>query len=171
RIVAVGGIIEQTLKEARDNGKIPGLEIVTDLRQITDEQRAQIYQRALDDRLYWAADDRANGHRRIGEISSPYTAAALVDTLLRNGRGDGARLVQNAINEVLRTVPEDERQTHQLENLNADGKLGPGTFRSILMLEALGYGPHFREALANQRTAAKAVDAPRNDHFRFRGKP
>jgi hypothetical protein len=171
RIVAVGGIFEQTLRHAKASGKIPGLENVTDLRQITDEQRAQIYQWALDDRLHWAADGRINGHRRIGEISSPYTAAAVVDMLLRNSRGDGAELIQNAINDVLRVVPESERRAHNLETLDVDRKLGAGTFQSLLTLEALGYGPHFREALANRRTTAKAVDAPRNDHFRFRGKP
>jgi hypothetical protein len=165
---AVGGIVEQTLRQAKASGKIPGLENVTDPAQLTDEQRAQIYQWALDDRLFWATDDRTDGRRRIGEINSPYTAAAVVDTLLRNSRRKGAGLVQEAINDVLRTVPESERRAYNLEALSVDGKLGRGTFDSLLALEALGYGPHFREALADRRATA---EKPRNDHFRFRGKP
>ncbi|MGQ0663194.1 MAG: hypothetical protein ACT4P2_06325 [Pseudomonadota bacterium] len=163
---ASSGITPALMEKAKTDGVIPaGVEKPQDL---SPEQRVAVYKWFFDTEIFQAL---AGGGARLEDTQNHFTTAAVADTMFRHGRGEGARLIQRAINEVvgsLRDVPTGQ----PVGVVRVDGVLGSRTFRAIVELSTGGYGPQLRDALADRRRHSQfGGERWRIDHFHFPGMP
>ena len=159
------GINDDLLEEARDakdaskkNPLLPSLSRTMTPDQLTPEQAALIYR-------YYARDafHTVGGSAALDNVGNRYAAAALFDTMFWQGRGSGAKTIQQAINDVAGagTVPEDSQ-------------MGPATLDAYAKL---AQKPETRaellDALARRRTKWASdngqPDPARIEHFRYVG--
>ncbi len=171
---ASSGITPATLLNAQAalSGQNPpailqGLDIanVAQPQDLTPEQRAAIYAWYINRAM------SAVGASALGALDDPYTAAAVADTLFRNGSDGGSRLIQQAIDKVIAEIPSDQRAALGISGpIAKDGVFGSETFAALEALADAGYGTQFRDALANGREIVLKGEEPwRTDYFRYRG--
>jgi hypothetical protein len=142
-----------------------GIESAEDVQDLTMTQRAALYR--------WYVDSAmpALGAWALNDLGDRYTAAAVEDALFEQGPGEGVRLVQEAINDVIKDLPSAELTALGVNGLiPADSVLGSRTFAALAALANGGYGAILREALANWRDIElKGNERWRTDYFRYRG--
>jgi hypothetical protein len=99
---------------------------------------------------------KIGGAKALDTIPDPRVAAAIADTLYRDGPGKGANSVQNAVEGAGVAV-------------SKDGVLGTRTMEAIRHLSVdPDSSRRFLDALGAARSAPQQGDKIRNDHFRFR---
>ena len=148
---ASSGILQKTLDDARS--RVPGLENARTPSDLSPAQRAAIYRDYLDQALHGVG-----GHQALDRIGNIKAATALADTVFRFGTGGGARIVQQAINEI---APGTIKAI--------DGKMGPETLTAFTRLAS---NPstlaRLLDEISRTRTReTRGAERDRNDHFRF----
>lgn len=108
------------------------------------------------------ADDalrNVGGGAALAEISDPKTAMQVFDVLYQHGRGGGARVLQDAVNNVIAGLPDAERNRLSLSPIvvkdpKSPRAFGPQTLERISRLVESGYGKELRGAIADARSAS-----------------
>ena len=148
---ASSGILQRTLDHAR--ARVPGLDGANTPSDLNAQQRAAIYRDYFDQAMR-----TVGGHEALNRVDNREAAAALADVLFRFGPGDGARIIQQAIESV---APGSIA--------SIDGRMGPATLSAFNALVADAASLRaLLDAIAvfrNQRTGDQEQD--RNGHFRF----
>jgi hypothetical protein len=129
-------------------GRVGGLEPRPGLDLSTPKAVARAQIAYLDDNLH-----TIGGSASLEQIDDPRSAAAFADTIFRSGRGAGARIVQQATNDVVENLPQEERDRLGLKFVATDGQMGPGTLAGFKELANNGYGEALRNSLAERRLA------------------
>ena len=93
---AVSGIIQGTLDDLIRKGYVKGVAPGTKPGQLPIPKRAEIYRGYINFAL-----KNAGGSAALSRIGDSEAGATLADTVFMHGRGDGARLIQKAINDVI----------------------------------------------------------------------
>jgi len=179
---ASSGITRTTLNDTIDRQRFSAVPRGTRPDQLTIDQRAAFYRAYFDDVLGAAAAALSTGrgpqsalikgHELLSQINDPFAAVAFADALFHHGRGNGTRVIQQAIEELDPSGPGDPNKI--------DGKMGPSTLKNFQRLAA---DPTKRSALLNvlskkraqllQREALRRGqsvaqgDLDRVEHFRF----
>ncbi len=149
---AFAGILRDTLRDAQRRN--PSLRGFHGPSALTDDAIITVYKDYFDEIM-----QSVGGSRAIDEIDSDCAAAALMDTLFRHGRGDGATLLQQAIADTWFDAFPDSTPP-----LIASG-FGPATFGAFHALVRSGYGAQLTRALANRRTSHRESERSRYDRF------
>jgi hypothetical protein len=157
---AIGGMLPDTLRDLQRRSPDIGTGSISSLFRTYDQY--------FDDVLGSTAKSIGGVQRPsdlLDRLPDRDTAAAVADTLFRDGRAEGARLLQSALNA---TVDELSREDPELEQLrrDADGRMGPQTYAAIDRLSRLGYGAQLRAHLAELRTGKHRKESARFDSFR-----
>lgn len=161
-IDATGGILPSTLADLRRR-------FGPDLTVDTVGGLLKTYDRYFDDVLGSVANRENSGLTPSGlldTLKDRDTAAPIADTLFRHGRGEGATLLQNALNAARGDLPMPEREVLNGAPLAVDGRMGPQTWGAIEELTRLGYGDALRHRLADLRTELSKGEASRFNAFR-----
>jgi len=129
-----------------------------------DAQRASVYKFVYDRGL-----GRVGGSAALDTIGDRYTAAAVGDTLFRDGDTGGADLVRDALTDIYNSIPRNKRKQLSLDAgfIGETGRLGPRSLDTLQKLVRAGYGLKVRNALADNRNDDETA---RNDYFRFKGR-
>src|SRR5258705_13124965 len=106
------------------------------------------------------ADDalrNVGGGAALAEIGDPKTAIQVFDVLYQHGRGGGARVLQDAVNNVIAGLPDAERNRLSLSPIvvkdpKSPRAFGPQTLERISRLVESGYGKELRGAIADARS-------------------
>lgn len=139
---AVGGITPGTLEDMYKRGKLPDLPAGLKPGDLTPGQQAQVLDAYFNDVL------RTSGGSGALEKLDPGLATAVADTLYADGRGDGAKYIQEAV----------RIAGGQVER---DGRMGPQVFGAIEDLS--------RDPQARDRLLSAIVDARINGKLRSEG--
>lgn len=149
---AFAGILQGTPEDAQRRS--PSLRRFGTPSALTDDAIITVYKDHLDDVM-----QSVGGSRAIDEIGSDCAAAAFMDTLFRHGRGDGAKLLQEAIADTW-----SEAFPNSTSPL-IDRGLGPSTFEAFKALVRNGFGPQLTRDLAKLRGKAKPSESGRYSRF------
>ena len=137
---AVGGITPGTLEDMYTRGKLPDLPAGLKPEDLTPGQQAQVMDAYFNDVL------RTSGGSAALEKLDPGLATAVADTLYADGRGDGAKRLQEAVRIAGGQV-------------DKDGRMGPQVFGAI---EAMNRDPQARDRLVSAITQARIEAKPRS---------
>lgn len=164
---AVAGITSETLRDMKNFEERPGVkayayqigDLPDDPRKLTPEQAARFHETYLNHTLRTVTrndPDRRAGVDLIDAIDDPKTAAMFVDTLIRHGSGEGAQVIQEAI-----------QKTTSAGSYTPDGRMGPDTFKRFVELANGPLNQTLREKLMEARDAARpdAGDKVRTRYF------
>ena len=147
---ASSGITQTTLAQSRRDG-IPGLGDITQPSKLSNEQTATVMRHWLDKGL-----GQAGGIGALDAINDNHAAAAMADTIYREGATGGANLIRDAINNV------------QPGATSEMGGLKPSDINTYTNLAA---NPDTRgpllDALGDARDGKRPNEMSRNDHFRY----
>ena len=121
------GIKPDTMQRAIDDDYLPETYRNKRPKDLTPDERAIVYRYYFDDTL-GTIDGSIDGHRILDHLPDERLGKAFADTMFTHGRGAGATIIQQAIENVspgsLRTDEGD----------GVDGKMGPNTFKAFKKL-------------------------------------
>jgi hypothetical protein len=140
---AAAGITNEKFAEART--KVPGLEHVRQVADLTSDQIVSVYKYVLE-----RAFHRHGGVSRLDAFTDRRTAIAMADTVFAHGQNGGATMLRRAAETVLKRLAPVERSRAGLSATIG----GPvDTFDTLLALSNRGYAQEVRTAIADQRRA------------------
>lgn len=143
---AATGITHQKFAEAKEK-KVPGLEHVKGVADLTPDQTISVYRYVFD-----AAFDRHGGANRLDGFTDRRTAIAMADTVFAHGQNEGARMLQRAAVTLLKSLPPEERSRLSLPATLRGNAVE--TFDVLLTLSNHGRAQAVRTAIADQRRAS-----------------
>jgi hypothetical protein len=158
---AMSGIQDRTLRALIDRKYVKGIKRGTDLRNLTFDQRAMIYRNYFD-----FAMNQVGGSAAFGRLGDAEAASAVADTLFRNGRTGGGKMIREAINKV---TPGTLTIRGATGNALPFNETALAAFRKIVADPAKRQG--FLDALADIRIKDSPREAPRYDYYRFQKSP
>jgi hypothetical protein len=124
----IGGFLESTLEDLGDKTPTSADDVITCTLHYMDKNMKPARKNIADN------------------ITDPKAAAALVDTLFYQGSGDGAEIIQNAINDVRKAMGQP--------NIDVDRNVGSGTLAAY---QALANDPKQQQALRDA-VAARRIE-------------
>jgi len=165
---AYGGILQETLDEAKRSGTIEGLDKVETPTDLTPTQHAAVMHYYLND-----AFGRIDGAKVLQDMPNKEVAAAVSDTLVRYGKNGGAQIIRDAITDRMKEKNMEIPDYYK----DAQGRFGPAPLNDLksLLKDNKEVG-QFLEKLQDQRdkrvddSPNKAGEMNRNRHFRFKSR-
>lgn len=167
-----GGMTQRTLdtlKTNMRNGKIPRDEAILAVGKPEDLKSPELMARAYSAYLL-DATRRYGGAEILDEFRNPETSAAVADTLFMHGANDGAVILKQGVQAVIKNMPVDEQRKLDLRPLSIESS-PTDTMHNLQRLDAAGYGQSVRTSITKQRIEARKAGSEgeirRIEHFRF----
>lgn len=157
---AVAGVTPDTLKYLKTRDKSLS-SLPDDPRKLNHDQAALFYRGYSDYVLR-----NAGGVSALDQIGDWNTAAAVADTVYRDGASGGGKLVGEAIRKTIDKIDPNEAKRLGVDDYAAGDTVGSESLAAIKTLERAGHGDIFRGILADIRTEKRPNEKARMNRFR-----